>query len=220
MKATPACKANSLKDLRTSSSTGAAAEAGGEREAARRARAGRARADASTISSPTRAAGACRCAAHGRCRAAISRAPTAAGAPAQLDEQRVLHEAISDEFDAETLLDIDDALSFRRPRHRHRRDAQAAQGRLEHPGRDRPARPAPRRGARSARRPSCAMPTAQRLALRARGARQGPRLAGQEPVLKAKVKLADAEERGAGLRAGPRRRRRRRRPVVLLKPGD
>jgi DNA-nicking Smr family endonuclease len=33
----------------------------------------------------------------------------------QLDEQRVLHEAISDEFDAATLLDIDDALSFRRP---------------------------------------------------------------------------------------------------------
>lgn len=33
----------------------------------------------------------------------------------QLDEQRVLREAISDEFDAATLLDIDDALSFRRP---------------------------------------------------------------------------------------------------------
>ena len=33
----------------------------------------------------------------------------------QLDEQRVLREAISDDFDASTLLDIDDALSFRRP---------------------------------------------------------------------------------------------------------
>ena len=33
----------------------------------------------------------------------------------QLDEQRVLQEAISDEFDAGTLLDVDDALSFRRP---------------------------------------------------------------------------------------------------------
>ena len=32
-----------------------------------------------------------------------------------LDDQRVLHEAFSDEFDAATLLDIDDALSFRRP---------------------------------------------------------------------------------------------------------
>jgi DNA-nicking Smr family endonuclease len=33
----------------------------------------------------------------------------------QLDEQRVLHESISDEFDAATLLDTDEALSFRRP---------------------------------------------------------------------------------------------------------
>jgi DNA-nicking Smr family endonuclease len=33
----------------------------------------------------------------------------------QLDDRRVLHEAISDEFDAGTLLDVDDALSFRRP---------------------------------------------------------------------------------------------------------
>ena len=33
----------------------------------------------------------------------------------QLDDQRVLREAISDEFDAATLLDVDDALSFRRP---------------------------------------------------------------------------------------------------------
>ena len=33
----------------------------------------------------------------------------------QLDEQRVLQEAISDQFDATTLLDTDDALSFRRP---------------------------------------------------------------------------------------------------------
>ncbi|MEH3087085.1 MAG: Smr/MutS family protein [Xylophilus ampelinus] len=33
----------------------------------------------------------------------------------QLDEQRVLHESISDDFDVSTLLDTDDALSFRRP---------------------------------------------------------------------------------------------------------
>lgn len=32
-----------------------------------------------------------------------------------LDEQRVLHEAMSDEFDIGTLLDVDDQLSFRRP---------------------------------------------------------------------------------------------------------
>lgn len=33
----------------------------------------------------------------------------------ELDEQRVLIEAISDEFDVSTLLDVDDQLSFRRP---------------------------------------------------------------------------------------------------------
>lgn len=33
----------------------------------------------------------------------------------QLDEQRVLRESLSDEFDVETLLDVDDAMSFRRP---------------------------------------------------------------------------------------------------------
>jgi DNA-nicking Smr family endonuclease len=33
----------------------------------------------------------------------------------QLDDQRVLQESISDEFDASTLLETDDALSFRRP---------------------------------------------------------------------------------------------------------
>ncbi|WKL14290.1 Smr/MutS family protein [Comamonas testosteroni] len=32
-----------------------------------------------------------------------------------LDEQRVLREAMSDEFDVSTLLDVDDQLSFRRP---------------------------------------------------------------------------------------------------------
>ena len=33
----------------------------------------------------------------------------------ELDEQRVLREAMSDEFDVSTLLDVDDQLSFRRP---------------------------------------------------------------------------------------------------------
>jgi DNA-nicking Smr family endonuclease len=33
----------------------------------------------------------------------------------QLDDQRVLKESISDEFDASTLLEVDEALSFRRP---------------------------------------------------------------------------------------------------------
>lgn len=33
----------------------------------------------------------------------------------KLDERRVLQEALSDEFDTSTLLDVDDALSYRRP---------------------------------------------------------------------------------------------------------
>ena len=33
----------------------------------------------------------------------------------QIDEQNVLREALSDEFDSSTLLDVDDAMSFRRP---------------------------------------------------------------------------------------------------------
>ena len=33
----------------------------------------------------------------------------------KLDEQRVLQEALSDEFDTSTLLDVDDAMSYRRP---------------------------------------------------------------------------------------------------------
>lgn len=49
------------------------------------------------------------------------RVPLAPGQPPpipvqqQLDEQRVLRESLSDEFDASTLLDVDDALSYRRP---------------------------------------------------------------------------------------------------------
>jgi len=51
---------------------------------------------------------------HGR--AALDAAP-AQPIPRQrlLDQQAVLHEAISDEFDVSTLLDVDDQLSFRRP---------------------------------------------------------------------------------------------------------
>ena len=33
----------------------------------------------------------------------------------QLDDERVLYESLSDEFDASTLLDVDDAMSYRRP---------------------------------------------------------------------------------------------------------
>ena len=47
----------------------------------------------------------------------IFEAPAPAPRPLQheLDEQRVLQEAMSDEFDVSTLLDVDDQLSFRRP---------------------------------------------------------------------------------------------------------
>ena len=41
--------------------------------------------------------------------------PAPIPAQRQLDDQRVLKESISDEFDASTLLEVDDAMSFRRP---------------------------------------------------------------------------------------------------------
>lgn len=41
--------------------------------------------------------------------------PAPIAAQRQLDDQRVLHESISDEFDASTLLEVDDAMSYRRP---------------------------------------------------------------------------------------------------------
>lgn len=41
--------------------------------------------------------------------------PAPIPAQRQLDDQRVLKEAISDEFDASTLLEVDEAMSFRRP---------------------------------------------------------------------------------------------------------
>lgn len=41
--------------------------------------------------------------------------PAPIPAQRQLDDQRVLQESISDEFDAATLLEVDDAMSFRRP---------------------------------------------------------------------------------------------------------
>ena len=52
--------------------------------------------------------------AHGRADLAVE-PPAPIPVQRQLDDQRVLREAISDEFDAATLLDVDDALSFRRP---------------------------------------------------------------------------------------------------------
>jgi DNA-nicking Smr family endonuclease len=41
--------------------------------------------------------------------------PAPVPAQRQLDDQRVMQESISDEFDASTLLEVDEAMSFRRP---------------------------------------------------------------------------------------------------------
>jgi hypothetical protein len=98
----------------------------------------------------------------------------------QRDDQAVLREAISDAFDVSTLLDSRRPTELSPPRHRPGRHAQAAPRRLEHSARARPARPAHRR---SPREPSATGSFARRssigLALRARGAWQGPGLTGQ-----------------------------------------
>lgn len=52
--------------------------------------------------------------AHGRVHH-VPEPPAPIPAQRQLDDQRVLRESISDEFDASTLLEVDDAMSFRRP---------------------------------------------------------------------------------------------------------
>ena len=62
-----------------------------------------------------RAAGAVRpLAAHGRVHH-VPDPPAPIPAQRQLDDARVLKEAISDHFDASTLLEVDEAMSFRRP---------------------------------------------------------------------------------------------------------
>ena len=82
------------------------------REAARREAERRAEAEKNLF---TRAAGLVqRLPHHGRVEPPRS-APLPIPVQQQLDEQRVLQEALSDEFDSSTLLDVDDALSFRRP---------------------------------------------------------------------------------------------------------
>lgn len=52
--------------------------------------------------------------AHGRVHH-VPEPPAPIPAQRQLDDRRVLRESISDEFDASTLLEVDDAMSFRRP---------------------------------------------------------------------------------------------------------
>ena len=87
-----------------------------EREAARLAALAKARADQELFAraiGPVRALPAKHLPGH---RANLARAQAAPIAvQQQLDEQRVMVEALSDEFDVESLLDTDAALSFRRP---------------------------------------------------------------------------------------------------------
>jgi DNA-nicking Smr family endonuclease len=106
-------RAKSLKDLQAMQSKLAqdrAREAAAEkaREEARR----RAEAEANLFARATGPVH--RLPHHGRAQLQAEPPPPIA-AQLQLDEQRVLLEAISDEFDASTLLDVDDQLSFRRP---------------------------------------------------------------------------------------------------------
>jgi DNA-nicking Smr family endonuclease len=106
-------KAKSLQDL------AAMREAIAERErAAKQAAAARAEAERRAHAEKnlfTRAAGKVEpLRSHGRV-AHTPEPPAPIPVQRQLDDQRVLREAISDEFDAATLLDVDDAMSFRRP---------------------------------------------------------------------------------------------------------
>ena len=83
-----------------------------EEAAARAERERRAQADANLFQ---RAAGAVqRLPSHGKVHH-VPEPPAPIPVQRQLDDQRVLLESISDEFDASTLLEVDDAMSFRRP---------------------------------------------------------------------------------------------------------
>ena len=105
----------------------------------------------------------------------------------QQDEKQVLTESLSDEFDVESLLETDESLAWRRDGigvdvvRKLRRGVWAIQQQLDlHGMRTDEARESP--GPVSTRGAN------QRLALCARGARQGLGSPGRQPVLKTKVK--------------------------------
>jgi DNA-nicking Smr family endonuclease len=117
MKASPLKSLKSLKDLKTvRQEIETRARQAAEQEAARLAAAAKAKAEKELFSravGPVKALPAKHLPGH------KARLPLAQPAPIpvqqQRDEMAVMREAISDEFDVETLLDTDEALSFRRP---------------------------------------------------------------------------------------------------------
>lgn len=106
-------KAKSLQDLQAIRQHLTDRERIAREEAARRAEAQR-RAEAERNLFERAAGKVQRLAGHGRVHH-VPEPPAPIPVQRQLDDQRVLHESISDEFDASTLLETDDALSFRRP---------------------------------------------------------------------------------------------------------
>ena len=134
-----------------------------------------------------------------------------------LDEERVLMESISDDFDVSSLLDTDDQLSFRRPgigveiTRRLRSGHWSIQRQLG------PARPARGRSARSAGRIHPPRAQAGR-ALRARGARQGPGFARQKPGAQRPCAELAGAKRKCWLCASPPHRWWRGALLVLLQP--
>jgi DNA-nicking Smr family endonuclease len=105
-------KAKSLQDLHAIRKHIAERERTEREEAAKRAEAQK-RAEAERNLFQRAAGPVQRLPAHGRVHH-VPEPPAPIPAQRQLDDQRVLHESISDEFDASTLLETDDALSFRR----------------------------------------------------------------------------------------------------------
>ena len=105
-------KAKSLQDLQAIRKKIAERERIEREEAARRAEAHK-RAEAERNLFQRAAGKVQRLPAHGKVHH-LPEPPAPIAAQRQLDDQRVLHESISDEFDASTLLEVDDAMSYRR----------------------------------------------------------------------------------------------------------
>ena len=117
MKASPLKSIKSLKDLKAvKQDIETRARLAAEQEAARRAAAAQARAEKELFA---RAVGPVQALPSKHLPGHKAQLPLAQPAPIpvqqQRDEQAVMQEAISDEFDVDTLLDTDESLSFRRP---------------------------------------------------------------------------------------------------------